>query len=184
MIEVINDFVKNSILNEEEYQFIENVYSNSKISETPVKTPKKGTNYYNRFFLNINSEVVQSIREKITKITEEILKKNKSINNSDKLLLIGDMWINKVDIDSNKDDDFHHDSSPFTTILYLNDNYEGGWYEYIDSENSNKLIKPKTNQLIIADKQVKHRVLPVTNGVRYSLVAFFKKKDKEQKTII
>jgi hypothetical protein len=34
------------------------------------------------------------------------------------------------------------------------------------------------------DNQLKHRVLPITSGVRYSLVAFFGFIDKQTKSII
>ena len=94
------------------------------------------------------------------------------------------MWINKIDINSNKNDNFHTDISPCSLILYLNDEYIGGELEYINDNNNKLKIIPQKNLIVIMNNRLKHRVLPVTSGVRYSLVAFFSFIGKQTKSII
>ena len=94
------------------------------------------------------------------------------------------MWINKIDSDSNKNDNFHKDISPCSLILYLNDDYIGGELEYIDDTNNRLKIIPQKNLVVIMNNQLEHRVLPITSGVRYSLVAFFGFMDNQTKSII
>ena len=55
------------------------------------------------------------------------------------------MWINKIDINSNKDDNFHKDTSPYSLILYLNDDYIGGELEYVNDTNNRLKITPQKN---------------------------------------
>ena len=94
------------------------------------------------------------------------------------------LWINKVTEETNKDDTFHYDIPDFTMIMYLNDDFDGGEFEYIDENNKNIKIKPKKDLVIFSNNQLLHRVLPVTMGVRYSLVCFFKFQTKTKKTFL
>ena len=94
------------------------------------------------------------------------------------------MCINKIDSDSNKNDNFHKDISPCSLILYLNDDYIGGELEYINDTNNRVKIIPQKNLVVIMDNQLKHRVQPITIGVRYSLVAFFGFTDNQTKSIL
>ena len=94
------------------------------------------------------------------------------------------IWINKIDVNSNKDDKFHTDILPVSLILYLNDDYTGGELEYLDNTNSKLKIIPEKNLIVTMNSQLKHRVLPISSGVRYSLVAFFSFIDKPTKSII
>jgi len=85
--------------------------------------------------------------------------------------------------------DFHYDGNGFTkwnkpydigihgktrklsmTIL-LNEDYEGGEFEFFNYDNL--LIKEKMGTIIVFPSYLLHRVRPVTSGVRYSLVAWF-----------
>ena len=94
------------------------------------------------------------------------------------------MWINKIDVNSNKDDIFHKDNSDYSLILYLNDDYIGGQLEYKDDIFNTIKIKPKKNLMVLMDNKLQHRVLPVINGVRYSLVAFFRFINNPTKNLI
>jgi predicted 2-oxoglutarate/Fe(II)-dependent dioxygenase YbiX len=94
------------------------------------------------------------------------------------------LWINKVTEETNKDDTFHYDIPDFTMIMYLNDDFSGGEFEYIDEKNNNIKIKPKKDLVIFSNNQLLHRVLPVTMGIRYSLVCFFKFQTKTKKTFL
>jgi predicted 2-oxoglutarate/Fe(II)-dependent dioxygenase YbiX len=59
-----------------------------------------------------------------------------------------------------------------SSILYLNDSYEGGelYFEELDL-----LIKPKANQLVFfpSGAEFRHEVKPVTEGDRYTLASFY-----------
>lgn len=130
-----------------------------------------GTNYYNRFPLPKNLEY--------KKLTEEFLHKKYS-----RTYLLKDSWINKVTIDTNKDDVYHFDISNMTIVTYLNEDFEGGEFEYIDDFESKIKITPRKNLSLIMNGYLKHRVLPVTKGVRYSLVSFFDVIKKNRNTLI
>jgi hypothetical protein len=85
------------------------------------------------------------------------------------------MWINKVTCETNKDDHYHIDTSDLTMVLYLNDAFTGGEFEYLDydSELLFKQIKPEIYLAVFSTNDIVHRVLPVQSGTRYSLVCFF-----------
>ena len=62
--------------------------------------------------------------------------------------------------------------------IILNDNFEGGDFEFITPSTGTKeisvdTIKPKVGQIIFFLSGVEHRVAPVTKGTRYSLVSWF-----------
>jgi GR25 family glycosyltransferase involved in LPS biosynthesis len=67
----------------------------------------------------------------------------------------------------------HHDDSAFSTVLTLNDEYEGGgtWFS-----KQKKLVKGEIGELTIHPGQITHRhgARPVTFGVRYVLVSFIR----------
>lgn len=83
---------------------------------------------------------------------------------------------------------FHYDSNGFTKFerpnnkfingktrklsmsIVLNDDYEGGEFEFFDNPN---LIKEKKGTIIVFPSYLVHRVKPVTKGTRYSLVVWF-----------
>lgn len=70
-------------------------------------------------------------------------------------------------------------------VCFLNDNFTGGEFEYINPD-SIKII-PTTNTALIFEPELAHRVLPVTNGARYTLVAFLLENsyiNKQEKTLI
>jgi hypothetical protein len=86
-----------------------------------------------------------------------------------------DMWINKVTCETNRDDHYHRDNSDLTMVLYLNDIFTGGEFEYIeyDTDVHIKHVKPEIDLAVFSTRDVVHRVLPVQSGTRYSLVCFF-----------
>jgi GR25 family glycosyltransferase involved in LPS biosynthesis len=67
----------------------------------------------------------------------------------------------------------HHDDSAFSTVLTLNDAYEGGgtWFS-----KQKKLVKGEIGELTIHPGQITHRhgARPVISGVRYVLVSFIR----------
>lgn len=166
------------ILSDEEIMFLKNKCSTFSITEEPILyNDGLSKNYYYREKLNLDTslemiEIVNKIESYIKKVTNE---------NGIELWKI---VINKVFKDSNIDDAMHRDMCDLTFILYLNENFEGGEFEYINNENSNIKIKPKSNLCIISTDKLQHRVLPVKNGERFSLVMFFNIGKKNELTLI
>jgi hypothetical protein len=101
------------------------------------------------------------------------------------LKLVGDeyelqyngIFINKITPDTNLNDDYHVDSSDLTIVTYLNDNFEGGEFEY-KKDGMLNLIVPKVNLSILMDREIPHRVLRTYGEIRYSLITWFRKKNK------
>jgi hypothetical protein len=93
-------------------------------------------------------------------------------------------WINKINTNTNNNDAFHLDSSDLTIVTYLNDDFIGGEFEYIDNNNQHIKIKPQTNVSLIMNNKLLHRVKPITIGERLSLVCFFNFDTKTKKTIL
>jgi hypothetical protein len=128
-------------------------------------------NYYNRYKMIGNLEHEQ--------IAIDYLKK---LYINDYCLIC--VWINRIDSNSFVDDSFHYDSCDLTIITYLNDNFSGGEFQYIDDTNSTMTIVPKKNLSIIINNSLPHKVLPVSSGIRYSLVYFFNNSKKTKKTLL
>lgn len=57
-----------------------------------------------------------------------------------------------------------------STVIQLNDNYSGGVLEIKNSKGELVPIDNKVGSLYIFDSNLRHRVTPVDNGTRYSLV--------------
>lgn len=60
----------------------------------------------------------------------------------------------------------------YSSILYLNDGYEGGELYFEELE---LLVKPKANQLVFfpSGSEFRHEVKPVLSGDRYTLASFY-----------
>jgi glutaredoxin-related protein len=70
--------------------------------------------------------------------------------------------------DKHKDYSFH----PYTSILYLNDNFNGG-----ETVVDDKIIKPKKCKLISFEgNQIIHGVNTITKGERYTVPCWYKNK--------
>ena len=75
-------------------------------------------------------------------------------------------WPTNSSQEAHYDDDYH----PATSILYLNDNYEGG-----ETFIGDKVIKPKQGKMIIFNgDKILHGVNKVTKGERYTIPAWYK----------
>jgi PKHD-type hydroxylase len=57
-----------------------------------------------------------------------------------------------------------------STVIQLNDDYTGGVLEIKDSKGNLIPINHKMGNLYIFNSNLRHRVTPVENGIRYSLV--------------
>lgn len=143
--------------------------------DSTILIPKNGgpTNYYNRFNISDFS--------KYTTYLENILF---SIYNQKYLLQETGTWINKINSNTNNNDRFHLDISDLTIVTYLNDDFIGGEFEYIDDNNQHIQIKPQKNTSLIMNNKLLHRVKPTIMGERLSLVCFFNFDKKTKKTIL
>lgn len=133
---------------------------------------KKNT-HYNKFRLNINKELKTNL---------ELFLHNKYSKRY--LLKDNGMWINKITPDTNKDDSFHVDDSDLTIVTYLNHDYTGGEFEYKNEHDKKIKINTTSGLSLIMNSNIKHRVLPVKSGIRYSFVCFFDILNKHKKTLI
>lgn len=159
------------LLSNDEYRLLKNKCDNFIIDGKPTLN----SNYYYRYFIDLNDTTIKGIIHKITQYIQNTI----NINNINLLRV----WINIVNGESNKNDEFHTDASDLSFLLYLNDNFDGGDFEYINRNKKIK-IKPKSNISIILDNTIYHRVSPVTNGERFSLVMFFDIGKKKEITLL
>ena len=58
-------------------------------------------------------------------------------------------------------------------VLWLNEGFEGGDFEFHKGYMKNNVIKPTQGTIIMFPSWAMHRVTPVTKGTRYSLVTWF-----------
>lgn len=96
----------------------------------------------------------------------------------------GGAWINKVTPSTNTHDDYHFDDAELSIVTYLNEDFIGGEFQYIDKNGNDTKIVPTKGQSLIMTNKLLHRVLPVKLGQRYSLICFFDLEKKEFKTLI
>jgi hypothetical protein len=166
---------KNSkVLSDDDMEILQKKCNNFILTQSPAKE-ENNTNFYFRQFLDLRDPLMHNIVMGLESHIKAKLYAN---------LELKSMWINKIDSNSNKNDNFHKDSSPCSLILYLNDDYIGGELEYINDTNNRLKIIPQKNLEVIMNNQLKHRVLPITSGIRYSLVAFFGFMNNQTKSII
>ena len=176
MLIIANNLLKNIELN----NLLEICYKFDNQLFQKIDKQKIPDNNYNRLYVknyllksyydNLNEFLNQNISE--TKINALDLSKPNS-------------WINMVTTETNKYDRFHQDNASLSVVTYLNDNFESGEFEYVDSKNKKSIkIKPELNKTLIMDETLPHRVLPIKNGVRFSLVTFYEFTAKKQKSLI
>jgi hypothetical protein len=143
---------------------------------TTDESLKNINNYYVRCIINKNDKEFEKIIDKVTKHIN-------NISTEFKCELIG-MFINRVTNETNTNDEFHVDSDDFTYILYLNDEYEGGEFEYRIGKKEIKISTEKYMSISISN-DIYHRVNPVKTGNRYSFIMFYENENKKKnKTLI
>jgi hypothetical protein len=158
------DIFKN-LLSNKELIFLDSTCA--KFFEKKIISRKQ--NYYIRKILNIETDLLD-YQQKCKELID------------DNYELVG-LWINKVTIETNIDDAYHKDTSDLTIVTYINDTFDGGEFEYIENKNVFK-IKPIRNMSLIMDNKLKHRVRKITKNERFSLISFYNKKLKKEKTLI
>ena len=68
-------------------------------------------------------------------------------------------------------DFIHGKTRKLSMSIILNSNFEGGDFEMRDVNN--RVPRLEEGSIIVFPSFIEHRVVPVTKGVRYSLVAWF-----------
>jgi len=158
-----------NLLSENEFSFLDSICTYFVKTETQSIIGQNENNYYIRKILNIKTDLL------------EYQKKCKDlVDNEYKLIKL---WINKVTTETNIDDAYHNDLSDLTIVTYINNTFNGGEFEYIENENIFK-IKPIRNMSLFMDNKLEHRVLRVTKNERFSLISFYRKIQKKEKTLI
>jgi hypothetical protein len=138
-------------LQEASYRFKADVLPNSK------------NNFYTRQKLKVPDwQFVDKIQQEIT---------GRGIE-----MFIQSLWINEIRVEKDEES-MHSDASDGTAITFINDEFSGG---ELECEVDGQIIRviPKRGRTIIILNKIKHRVLPLTSGVRYTAVLFFKLKTK------
>ena len=71
----------------------------------------------------------------------------------------------------------HGNVRKLSMTVLLNDNYEGGEFQFATLNNEKcKIDTPKfntTGSIVVFPSDMEHRIAPVTKGIRYSLVVWF-----------
>tara|TARA_Y100001972_G_scaffold126272_1_gene179604 strand:- start:257 stop:859 length:603 start_codon:yes stop_codon:yes gene_type:complete len=127
------------------------------------------------------SKIVWCNEIKLLKIAKHYADRANSITNWQfQLDMVEPLQITKYE--KNGHYDFHSDGNGFSRTvnnektrklsmsIILNDDYEGGEFEFYGHKKS---IKPTKGTVIVFPSYMVHRVKPVTKGIRYSVVAWF-----------
>ena len=169
---MIHQFI--NLFDENYINFLLNEIKDKNFELIGPKPDSTNYNYYNRYHFELEELYKENIESFLYKTyNKKYILKEKGC------------WINKITNDTNKDDTFHTDTSDLTIVTYLNDDYTGGEFEYIDSRYRTEIkVETQKGLSLIMDNKLMHRVSPVLSGSRYSLVCFFDLITKNEKTII
>ena len=67
----------------------------------------------------------------------------------------------------------HGKTRKISMVVWLNEDFKGGDFQFHKSHLKSNVIKPKQGSIIMFPSWVMHRVTPVTQGTRYSMVSWF-----------
>ncbi len=169
-----NIILQNDLLLKSEIDYLKNICDNF---NNDTKIGNK-LNFYNRQKIDDNN--LTTYKKKLKTILKEY-HQNKEYN-------FTDSWINRVDntqpipIESDK---FHLDISDLSIITFINDDYTGGQFSYLNNKNEEIIIEPKKNLTIILNgSELYHRVCSVMGGTRFTLISFLEYENKKNKTLL
>jgi hypothetical protein len=163
--------IVDDIFTKEELDFILSLRNNFEYFESPNRN-----NYYHREevkdYLKL-SLFLEKSKEYFTILGDD---KNTQLN------IIG-FWVNHIDSNESQRDDYHIDDSEFTSITFLDDDFQGGELE-ISKYGNKKVIQPKVGRTVFfRGVEFPHRVLPLISGKRHTLVTFWDKKSKKENSL-
>ena len=163
--------IKDDFLSIDEHIFLKKVCENF----YPTSTPEQNYHYFKQTI-----EDCSHLKHFIEKSKYELLSFKHEFND---MISIGEVWVNKVTPKTNTNDKVHVDINQLTSITFLNEDFEGGKLEIKQKENI--VISPKKGRtLFFEGSKMAHRVLPVTNGERFTLVAFWNWKSKTSNSLV
>lgn len=157
--------IEYNILNDNQLSVIDDFIKHFNPDEIPAKTTDGYRNDYFKQRIELPEDITKKVKSVINKHT------NKGVE-------IMAAWLNKIDVNSNQDDDFHRDDTDMSFVIYPHHNFVGGELELRDN-----ILPIESNIGYIILHNVEHRVRKVTDGIRWS-VAFFCQYSKETKNLI
>jgi len=172
-------YVFENALNERECQnFLD--FANNKWEDANISSFSDGANTTKLFHKIRKSKVVWCNEIKLLKLAKHYADRANLITNwRFQLDMLEPMQITQYEKDGHYD--FHSDGNGFSRTInnktrklsmsiILNDDYEGGEFEFLGHKEP---IKPIKGTVIVFPSYMVHRVKPVTKGIRYSVVAWF-----------
>ena len=76
-------------------------------------------------------------------------------------------------INAPENETMHGKTRKISMVVWLNEDFKGGDFQFHKSHLKSNVIKPKQGSIIMFPSWVMHRVTPVTQGTRYSMVSWF-----------
>lgn len=143
-------------------------------------TPGSVENYYYRQY--IEDETSLSILKPFIDKLDNLFKEQFYYPHAE----LEGIWINKVDNSANYNDEFHRDLSKLSSVTFINDSFIGGNFQWYSKKYSEIFtIAPKLhNTILFEGSEIPHRVRPVTEGSRFTLVTFWNLPTKKIKTLL
>ena len=159
-------------------EMIKDFISNEESNEL-IQFHKENFNLNKKYcFMHRNTEVIDHLVftkftnvKFFTNIEKALTKFGKNVNNNyiiDYFQIV--KWPTKELQDFHLDFDYH----PYTSIIYFNDDFEGG-----ETVVKDKTIVPEKNKLISFEgSKMMHKVNEITKGVRYTAPCWYKYESK------
>jgi hypothetical protein len=163
----------NNLLTEDEKQYLKYKCDNFIETHSPFVDGKTNRSYH-KYKLDEKTELL-GLQNRLTDLMRE-----KVGNNVEFLSFV----INRVTVETNKNDQYHVDKSDFTIVTYLDDDFDGGDFVYSLDNIEHKHIKVKKDLSILMNNEVPHKITPITRGMRYSFACFFNYLIKSNKSLI
>lgn len=164
----------NDLLSTDEINYLKGICDNFN-NDTEIGTK---LNFYNR--QKVDTINLISYKEKLIEILKKY-HKNKEYH-------FTDSWVNRVDKTqpiTTEQDKFHLDIDDLTIITFINNDYVGGAFSYLNNKNEEIIIEPTSNLTIILNgSEIKHRVCEVVSGIRFTLISFLEYEIKKSKTLL
>lgn len=166
--------IYDDLLSKDEIVFLNEKMKNFKPDTEP--SIEKNNSYFRQYIDNNSTKIEKFIKN------IDFLLKTKCLYQTTSL---SGIWINKIDSNEYQVEDFHLDEDSVSTITFLNDDFDGGSFVYIQPNQNEQYVHPKKYKTIILEgSKIPHKVNHVSNGSRYTLVTFWEKKEKNKKSII
>ena len=168
-IKIIEDFISNEDAN----KFIEYINLNQNNKEKFPLT--RGEFELGRLSIQANIPESVSLSEHseildlIKKYSDKTLTEFKNFFKEDDLY-ISAFWMvllgKDTKINAHRDNHIEAEHLYKSAVLYLSDDFDGGYLEFI---NNNLTLKPKKFSLIMFESTIEHRVTNIKRGARYAL---------------